>query len=355
MKILGAGISGLSAAINLAKKGYSVDVYDRARDSGQRFSGDFQGLENWSSDTDVIEELKRSNIRINFDCDPFSSMGVSDGTDYFDLKSEKPIFYLVKRGTARESIDQGMKRQALEAGVRIHFDARESERKVDIVATGPNPKNILRSVDKGIIFSTRMKDTVVALVNDKMAYKGYSYLMVKSGYGCICTVVMDKTNLIGSCFDNTLQFFRSRFGVSISNAHTATGIIGFSLNHAFQEGNARYVGEAAGLQEILWGFGMRSAIGSGYLAARSIIENKDYQKLAAEKFANYMRASVVNRYIWEKAGEDDYSPAIKKLAKAKDIRRLMRQQYRFTAMHRMMFPVAYSKVRATYPTISRSF
>ncbi len=46
-KIIGAGLSGLTAAINLAKAGYKVDVYEENKDSGLRFNGDLQGLENW--------------------------------------------------------------------------------------------------------------------------------------------------------------------------------------------------------------------------------------------------------------------------------------------------------------------
>jgi phytoene dehydrogenase-like protein len=34
MKILGAGLSGLTAAINLAKEGYRVDVYEKYKDVG---------------------------------------------------------------------------------------------------------------------------------------------------------------------------------------------------------------------------------------------------------------------------------------------------------------------------------
>lgn len=43
IKILGAGISGLIVAINLARAGYKVDVYERNKDVGMRFSGDLQG------------------------------------------------------------------------------------------------------------------------------------------------------------------------------------------------------------------------------------------------------------------------------------------------------------------------
>ena len=47
VKIMGAGLSGLAAATVLAKAGVEVHVHDSREDSGKRFDGDFQALENW--------------------------------------------------------------------------------------------------------------------------------------------------------------------------------------------------------------------------------------------------------------------------------------------------------------------
>ncbi|MGA0240372.1 MAG: NAD(P)-binding protein, partial [Poseidonia sp.] len=55
--IMGAGLSGLAAAIVLAKAGKEVHVHDIREDSGARFDGDFQALENWSMDDDFFDQL----------------------------------------------------------------------------------------------------------------------------------------------------------------------------------------------------------------------------------------------------------------------------------------------------------
>ena len=88
IKILGAGLSGLSAAINLAKVGYNVDVFEKRSDCGGRFKDDLEGLENWSSNIDVLGELKSMNIRINFDCTPYKIMYLSDGKDKIKIVSK---------------------------------------------------------------------------------------------------------------------------------------------------------------------------------------------------------------------------------------------------------------------------
>ena len=54
--ILGAGLSGLAAATILAKAGKEVHVHEIRKDSGARFDGDFQGIENWTSDIDFFDE-----------------------------------------------------------------------------------------------------------------------------------------------------------------------------------------------------------------------------------------------------------------------------------------------------------
>lgn len=66
IKIAGAGISGLTAAIILARNGYKVDVYEISSHPGGRFSGDWQHLENWTSPTDVLERLKIFGLGVNF-------------------------------------------------------------------------------------------------------------------------------------------------------------------------------------------------------------------------------------------------------------------------------------------------
>ena len=57
--IMGAGLSGLAAATILAKAGKDVHVHDVRADSGARFDGDFQALENWSMDADFFQQLEQ--------------------------------------------------------------------------------------------------------------------------------------------------------------------------------------------------------------------------------------------------------------------------------------------------------
>lgn len=266
IKILGAGISGLAAAINLAKAGYKVEVFERNRDVGMRFGGDLQGLENWSEKEDVRESLKRMNIEINFDCDSFSKIFLSNGLVIREISLQKPAFYLVKRGNFSGSIDQGLKIQALESGVNIHFGKTIPPGEADIISTGPL-KSETPAIAKGIVFKTASEDVSIGLLNYESAYKGYSYLLVTKGYGCMCSAVWGDSRRLNDCFEKAKEKFRKMKELDISDSKPVGCMGCFSLKNTFKEGKNLFVGEAAGLQDMLWGFGMRYAFTSAFLAA----------------------------------------------------------------------------------------
>ena len=310
IKILGAGLSGLTAAINLAKSGYTVEVYEKNKDVGMRFNGDIQGLENWSDKKDIIEELREMNLDVDFDYTPFHSIILTNGSKAREVHLKKPLFYLSRRGPFSGTIDYSLKAQALKSGVNIHFQETLARNEADIVATGPIVNEAVGMV-KGIVFKADVEDTAILAFNDKLAFKGYSYLLVMRGYGCLCTVVtIDEAGRINWYFERTKEFFLKKISFQIQTVREVHGIGSFSLKNV-TNGVTLLVGEAAGLQDFLWGFGMRFAFASGYLAARSVICKKDYEKIAEEHFGKRLRAGVINRWLMENVlSLNDYSALI---------------------------------------------
>lgn len=350
IKILGAGISGLTAAINLAKAGYKVEVYERNKDVGARFGGDLQGLENWSEKEDVLDMLKRMNIKINFDCDPFSKIIFTNSVKHAERTMEKPYAYLVKRGNIIGSLDYGLKKQAVEGGVIIHFESTIAQNTADIIATGPRLEEV-PGLAKGIMFKTKLKDTVIILFNGKAAFKGYSYLLVTKGYGCMCTVVLDELGRVNDCFRETKKIFSEMTKLEIQNPKNVGGVGCFSIRNTFQKKNNLFVGEAAGLQDVLWGFGMKYAFTSGFLAAQSIINGEDYEKKAKEQFSNKLKASLVNRFLWEKVSFGNYAFLIDRLKNTRDLFGLFYSFHNFNLLQRIIYPVALFYTRKKYPNL----
>jgi len=340
IKILGAGLSGLTAALNLTRAGYDVEVFEKRNDCGGRFRGDLEGLENWSSKVDILDELKSMNIRINFDCNPFKTMYLSDGEEKIRIVSKKPVFYLVKRGVIEKSLDQGLKNQAVESGVNIHFNSKKSLKDVDIISTGPSSKKIT-AMDTGIIFETEMDDVAIVLVSSKTSYKGYSYLLVDKGYGCMCTVSAYKFGNMKTYFKKTYELFSKLVDLKIKNQRNVGGVGSFLFKKKLQEDGKLIAGEAAGLQDFLWGFGMRYALASGFLAAKSIIEGKSYKRLIKKRFSDKLKASIVNRFYVEKF--NNYEKILinlgKKLDEGEHIN-LLYEAYNLSLYRRVLYPYA---------------
>jgi 2-polyprenyl-6-methoxyphenol hydroxylase-like FAD-dependent oxidoreductase len=106
--IMGAGLSGLAAATILAKAGKEVHVHDIRADSGARFDGDFQALENWSMDVDFFEQLEEWG----FDASTFRATEfhvvdlIHPDDEITQPKSDKVAYRIVERGTSDHAIDQ---------------------------------------------------------------------------------------------------------------------------------------------------------------------------------------------------------------------------------------------------------
>lgn len=348
VKILGAGLSGLIAAINLAQAGYEVNVFEKNKDVGMRFHGDIQALENWSEKTDVIEELKKLNIAISFDCTPFHSMILTNGSKTKKVNFKHPMFYLLKRGSFPGTIDYSLKKQALNSGVNIHFKKKLPNNEVNIVATGPISNEVTGMV-KGIIFKIDFKDIAIMLFSDELAFKGYSYFLVAKGYGCICTVIQrGEVRRINKYFNRTKEFFVNKLDLDIGPIKEVGGVGSFSLKKV-KKGTTLYVGEAAGLQDFLWGFGMRFAVKSGYLAAQSIIHNKNYQRTSEIVFHKPLRAGIVNRYLWEIFySKNGYSFPI---TFSNILQKTIYSMHNYNLIQRLLYPIALFDLKTKYPRI----
>ena len=351
VRILGAGPAGLSAAINLARSGYNVTIFEKNEDVGSRFYGDFQGLENWSDEKDVLELFKDMHIDVNFKYNPFLELKISNVSKMWTFKCKRPAFYLVKRGSGEETLDIALKNQALDLGVNINFKETMPENEADIVATGPL-KNKIYAAAKGITFKTSSQNTAVGIVNNNAALNGYSYLLIADGHGCMATVLFNNFNNINSHFKLTKRIFNDKFDLDLKEVSSMGGVGGFSGENIFKRGKSLYVGEAAGLQDFLWGFGIKSAVASGYLAAKSIISGKDYQKCAEQSFRDKLVAGMVNRYLWERFCFLDYSFIVNRIHNADDPLKFLNYFYNANFIHKVIYPFARGYLGKKYGILS---
>jgi flavin-dependent dehydrogenase len=339
--IVGAGPAGLTAAIVLRKHGVPVKVYERFPDVGYRLNGDYQGLENWSTEQDVTELLKDMGIEINFLCVPYY-----EGTVHTPqlkqawVTSKRPLFYLVKRGSTPGTLDVALKEQAESLGVEFVFNHRVIDfRKTNIVGTGPRSAD---AIAVGMTFTTSLPDTAAGVFDNNIASKGYAYLLVHGGFGTLATLLYSDFSRQSEYFDRTVNFFKGQYGLDIRNEKRFVSYGNFFLRDTRMWPNSLYVGESAGFQDYLWGFGMRYAFLSGFLAARSIMDDTDYEVLWQKQLKPMLETSIVNRFLIETFGHIGYRYLARKLV-AGDPCRFLRHHYNYSSLKHLLLPFAKMK------------
>ncbi|MFN8670493.1 MAG: NAD(P)-binding protein [Candidatus Sericytochromatia bacterium] len=343
IKIAGAGISGLTAGINLSKSGYEVEIFEKKDCVAKRFKGDFQGLENWTTEKDALEIIKNCGIDLNFKITPSYDFNVTSFKNNLKaFKSEIPLYYLIQRGTDKHHLDYNLYNQAINSGVKIHFNIKDLPNDINIMATGPQKSS---AIILGINFKTNYKNTHLMLCNNDLAPKGYAYLLIVDGEGTIATAFMPTEKNANSYLEETINNVKKIFDIEMLDIKKFGTYGSFSTNNIYKKENKLYIGEAAGLQDFLFGFGLRYAFLSGFLAAKSIIENKDYPEMANNYFSDTIKASLVNRFLYEKLDNNKYDFMINKMLYVKDLNSFLRKRYNFNLKRRILYPFAKIKIK----------
>ncbi len=301
--IMGAGLSGLAAGTILAKAGREVHIHDIRKDSGSRFDGDFQGLENWSFETDFFEQLKEWGLESSeFKATEFHVIDLIHPDDVITQpKSDRIAFRVVERGTSEHTIDQGLKRQALSAGAKIHYNSRVKEEDCTIIACGPKGTS---AVAYGEIFHTDHPNIVSFQLNDKLAPGAYSYLIIIDGVGLICTCLWRKQRKTDRFLNETIVWYEKNYpNLNRKPIKRVGGKGDFTINRNYKQDGRYYVGESGGLQDFMWGFGMRMAVWSGVLAAKDILGECDYEVEVRKQLMPYVRTSVANRWLMNRVSD----------------------------------------------------
>lgn len=343
--VIGAGPAGLTAAIHLARNNYPVLVHEKNNDVGRRFNEDFQGIENWTTEQDAFDFMNSMGLQINFKWSVYEE-GHFFGPDghKYTIKTRRPLFYLVERGSSETSLDQGLKQQALDLGVEFSWNDEVKTLPAEhvIIATGPKAAD---AVAKGLIFETDHPDGYYGFLDDRIAPKGYAYLLVQGGKATFATCAFTDFKNERHYFEKALQRMRELVPVTICNEREFGGYINFHFNSIPQDGKL-YIGENAGYQDYLWGFGMRYAMQSGYLAARSIISRRPYRELYRRHIHANLTTSLANRWLFSRLGNRGYSYLLKKLTRMGDPGPVLQKHFRSGTLKFVLYLIA----RASYRT-----
>ncbi len=337
--VVGAGPAGLVCAIVLARAGRRVVVREWHKTIGARFHGDFQGLENWSGETDALQELDAIGIDPAFDAHPvYTGVAFDAWGGRYEIGSAKPLYYLVHRGAEEGSLDRGLLDCAREAGVEVRLNDRvDTIEGPAVLAIGPR---IADAIAAGYVFETEMPDGNWVCLDDKLAPNGYSYLLVHDGRGTVASCMFTGFKRQADYVERTIAMFRDRAGLVMRKPRSFGGFANFRLPRTGVQGGHPVIGEQAGFQDALAGFGMRYAIRSGVLAARSLIEGVDYTRLWRKDLLPRLRTSVSNRFLFNRIGDRGRRWVLRRILSGNDARNQLRRLYRPSFLNAMLFPLA---------------
>ena len=353
VSVVGGGPSGLAAAIELARHDIPVTVYEQRREVGSRFHGDFQGIENWTTQEDALSHLRRLGIPLDCPYKPMDEVTLVDPTlQRWPVRGDRPLLYLVKRGTEADSLDRSLKATADALGVQFQFGKRVAPEELTgpvIVATGPRGT---QAVVAGIIAETSHPDQIVAIAQDSLAPKCYAYCVIWGGRATVAAALARDFHKAWPCFERTRAAF-AELGLSdFRNERRFGGRANICHGRVLEERDRLYVGEAAGLQDYFLGFGMRYALLSGHLAAQSLMTGESYASLVSRWLGKGFRAGFVNRLFYNVLGDRGYGWVIRWANRSPHVHARARRVYSLTPLHRALWPVAKALARRNGGSLS---
>jgi flavin-dependent dehydrogenase len=300
IRIAGGGPAGLACAIELAKAGQMVEVHERRSRLGGRFDGDHQVFPAFGDEPNGQGLLELLGIRPeDLFWVPLREARFLDGSGQALMaRSERPYAYLIRRGPQPGSLDRTLLRRAEELGVELRSASRLDPAKADVVATGARRVDGL-ALER--MFETRAEDRIDVLFDPALTPAGYAYLFVHAGEATLGVAALGGYRRLEEMLEKAARRFAMVEPFDQHRFRSACHGMNFGLPSSAVEDGRLLVGEAGGFQDFLFGLGLRMALLSGHLAARSLLKGEDYDMLWQAKLGARLRASLVDRWIYERA------------------------------------------------------
>jgi flavin-dependent dehydrogenase len=305
--ILGAGPSGLCAAINLCRNGENVTVHEKRSGAGRRFAPNLQGLRYLYMPPEEFMQKMGLKAKVKFHYFPKAVICTRKRKVELDC-SKGSLMPFVLRGAGgelgKESLDAALFAEAEDSGVLFEFNSRMKESEARIIASGS--RGVPDQAAVGSVFenSDFPRNAQLVMFDDQFSPRGwYSYILPigKDEVEFVTCVSKPYIPLLSRLHQKAMkerkeiaEVVGGRRKVASFGGSASVGI----PKNAFV-GGKYFVGEAAGFQDPYMGFGIAYALRSGHLAAESILHGTDYDTAWKREFGYYLRKDAAYRFaMW---------------------------------------------------------
>ena len=290
-------MSGLSCAINLALGGKEVVVFERNPSVGLQVHENYQVLQ--TRGKTAGEYLASLNLKPDFHHLSLDKTIFSTSSRDLPLNLKQEVFFVQRGG--KNSLEDGLFRQAAGLGVRFQFNSHALESEAEVVATGP------RRVDAaafGAVYENTdfPRDRFLMMYDDRYSPRGWYLYIIPFSENKVEVVncaSQPHAGRVRDLFHNALQeravlkkYFDGAKPVSTFGGFGNVGI----PKSAIKNGSL-IVGEAAGFQDPFRGFGMNFALESGRLAAEAILRGVNYDALWRKSLMPQFKLDYSRRFF----------------------------------------------------------
>jgi flavin-dependent dehydrogenase len=205
--------------------------------------------------------------------------------------------YFILRGPRPGTFDTWLEGLCREAGVTFRFSSTLSEEECEVWAAGPREPAAMAA--ERVHRVAPAGDVVDVRFSDDLAPAGYAYCFRIEDCLTIGVAFIGPYGRAHEFLDRATDVFSREHGLApLGEGEKLVSRMSFRrLSPEAQPGPLR-VGEAAGLQDMLFGLGLRKMVTSGVIAARCRGDEALYQRILFERYDREMaRAVLVRRWV----------------------------------------------------------
>lgn len=287
--IIGAGLSGLTCALELEKKGIIADVFEKDNNVGWAWAEvSFWPNVIYQNIGDQREYLKN---KFDVDIKPLSVCRTNIiKSPNQQVKIQGDLGYFIPRGKGNESVENQLIMQLRKTAIQYNTptDYKELSKRYDwvVISTGRDrearelnvweDQGMVRII-QGIAIGNFDPDSASMYLNTEYAGTGFARVTPFSSVQAILSVYV--IGLLGHEVESLFNKFLQIEGLGSLEVLYKIILPPYYNGRVnkLRIGNILLTGRSAGLAESFVGTGSVEALASGVLAARAIADNDDYE------------------------------------------------------------------------------